>query len=198
MLKDYTGDSLDPVPLLYQTGYLTIVDFDSIAREYTLGFPNEEVKYGFVECLMPEFVADCGAGSGNDIFTLRRYIERGDLDSVRNVLTSLFANITYTLETDPFEHYFQAVIYIVFTLLGKFALCEMHTFSGRVDCKVETRDYIYLFEFKRDETAEAALRQINSKDYALPFVADNRKLYKIGVSFDSTSRKLVGWKTAEV
>ena len=197
MLKDYTGDSLDPVPLLYQTGYLTIVDFDSIAREYTLGFPNEEVKYGFVECLMPEFVADCGAGSGNDIFTLRRYIERGDLDSVRNVLTSLFANITYTLETAPFEHYFQAVIYIVFTLLGKFALCKMHTFSGRVDCKVETRDYIYLFEFKRDETAEAALRQINSKDYALPFVADNRKLYKIGVSFDSTSRKLVGWKTAE-
>ena len=66
MLKDYTGDSLDPVPLLYQTGYLTIVDYDSIAREYTLGFPNEEVKYGFVECLMPEFVADCGAGSATD------------------------------------------------------------------------------------------------------------------------------------
>ena len=66
MLKDYTGDSLDPVPLLYQTGYLTIVDFDRIGREYTLGFPNEEVKYGFVECLMPEFVADCGAGPAAD------------------------------------------------------------------------------------------------------------------------------------
>ena len=62
------------VPLLYQTGYLTIVAFDPVGREYTLAFPNEEVKYGFVECLIPEYVSDCGAGSGNDIFTLRRYI----------------------------------------------------------------------------------------------------------------------------
>ena len=196
MLKDYTGDSPDLVPLLYQTGYLTIADYDSVSREYTLAFPNEEVKYGFIECLMPEYVANCGAGSGKDIFTLRRYIEKGKLDDIRNVLTSLFASITYTLETDPFEHYFQAVIYLVFTLLGKFTLCEMHTYTGRIDCKVETRDYIYLFEFKRDEPAEAALQQIDSKDYALPFAADSRKLFKIGVSFDSATRKLTGWKVA--
>lgn len=197
MLKDYTGDGLDPVPLLYQTGYLTIADFDSIGHEYTLAFPNEEVKYGFVECLMPEYVADCGAGSGNDIFTLRRYIERGDLDNIINVLTSLFANITYTLDSDPFEHYFQAVTYLTFTLLGKFAACEMHTYTGRIDCKLETRDYIYLFEFKRDETAAAALRQIDSRDYALPFVADSRKLIKIGISFDSEKRKLADWEVGE-
>ena len=197
MLKDYTGDSLDPVPLLYQTGYLTIADFDRIGREYTLAFPNEEVKYGFVECLMPEYVADCGAGSGNDIFTLRRYVEKGDLDNIKNVLASLFANITYTLDSDPFEHYFQAVIYLTFTLLGKFTLCEMHTYTGRIDCKVETRDYIYLFEFKRDETAEAALKQIDAKDYALPFVADSRELIKIGVAFDSQQRKLIGWEVAK-
>ncbi|MBR1796569.1 MAG: ATP-binding protein [Clostridiales bacterium] len=197
MLKDYTGDNPDPVPLLYQTGYLTIADFDRVGREYTLAFPNEEVKYGFVECLMPEYVADCGAGSGNDIFTLRRYIERGDLVNIRNVLTSLFANITYTLESDPFEHYFQAVIYLTFTLLGKFAVCEMHTYTGRIDCKVETKDFIYLFEFKRDETAEEALKQIDTNDYALPFVADSRKLIKIGVSFDSSTRMLVGWKVAD-
>ena len=195
MLKDYTGDGLDPVPLLYQTGYLTIADYDRIGREYTLSFPNEEVKYGFVECLMPEYVSDCGAGSGNDIFTLRRYIERGELDNIKRVLISLFANITYTLESDPFEHYFQTVIYLVFTLLGKFAVCEMHTYTGRIDCKVETRDYIYLFEFKRDDTAEAALMQIDSKDYGLPFAADSRELIKVGVSFDSASRKLVGWET---
>ena len=95
-----------------------------------------------------------------------------------------------------FEHYFQAVIYLAFTLLGKLVVCELHTFTGRIDCKVETRDYIYLFEFKRDETAEAALEQIERKDYALPFVADSRRLIKIGVSFDSASRKLVGWKVA--
>lgn len=194
MLKDYTGDSPDPIPLLYQTGYLTIVDYDSSVREYTLAFPNEEVKYGFVENLIPEYVTDCGAGSGNDIFTLRRYIEQGELDKIRNVLTSLFANITYTLDSDPFEHYFQAVIYLVFTLLGKFTLCEMHTFTGRIDCKVETKKYIYLFEFKRDDTPEAALEQIGSREYALPFVADSRELFKIGVSFDSGTRKLSGWR----
>lgn len=197
MLKDYTGEGVDPVPLLYQTGYLTIVDYDKVGHEYTLSFPNEEVKYGFIESLMPAFVPDSSAGSGNDIFTLRRYIEQGKLDDIKNVLTSLFAGITYTLETDPFEHYFQAVIYLVFTLLNKFVCCEMHTFSGRIDCKVETRDYIYLFEFKRDDTAKAALDQIDSNEYTLPFVADSRKLYKIGVSFDSTTRMLTDWDVRE-
>ena len=97
----------------------------------------------------------------------------------------------------PFEHYFQSVIYLVFTLLGKYALCEMHTFSGRIDCKVETKDYVYLFEFKRDDTAKAALEQIESKEYTLPFIADTRKVFRIGVSFDSATRKLVGWEVGE-
>ena len=194
VLKDYTGDNLNPVPLLYQTGYLTIADYDAKKKRYTLCFPNEEVKYGFLESLMPSYVPNATAGSGLDIFTLDEYIENGNLDQIRDVLTALFANITYTAETDPFEHYFQSVLYVVFTLLGKFALCEMHTYSGRIDCKVETADYIYLFEFKRDDSAEAALAQIDTKEYALPFAADTRKLFKIGVSFDSKTRKLVGWK----
>ncbi|WP_051656447.1 PD-(D/E)XK nuclease domain-containing protein [Butyrivibrio sp. AE3004] len=73
----------------------------------------------------------------------------------------------------------------------------MHTYTGRIDCKVETEDYIYLFEFKRDESAEEALNQIDDKDYALSFVADSRKLFKIGVSFDSEERKLIGWEVSE-
>ena len=79
-------------------------------------------------------------------------------------------------------------------LLGKFTLCEMHTYTGRIDCKVETKKYIYLFEFKRDAAPEAALEQIDSRDYALAFVADSRKLFKIGVSFDSGTRRLAGWR----
>ena len=194
LIKDYTGEGNDPVPLLYQTGYLTIADYDRENREYTLSFPNEEVKYGFVESLISEYVPDCNAGSGMDVFSLRRYVENGDLEGIKNVLTALFAGITYTIETDPFEHYFQAVIYLVFTLLGKSVLCEMHTFSGRIDCKVETKNYIYLFEFKRDDSAENALAQIEEKDYTLPFVADSRQLFKIGVNFDSGTRKLSGWE----
>ena len=196
VLKDYTGDYFDPVPLLYQTGYLTISKYDREVREYTLSFPNEEVKYGFIESIVREYVADYGPGHGNDIFTLRRYIENAKLDDIRKVLTSLFASITYTLESDPFEHYFQSVIYLVFTLLGKFAECEMHTYTGRIDCRVLSKNYIYLFEFKRDESADSVLKQIDTKDYALPFIADSRKLFKIGVSFDSQTRKIVGWEVA--
>ena len=193
VLKDYTGDTLDLVPLLYQTGYLTICEYNRQRKRYTLGFPNEEVKYGFIESLIPSYIPRATAGNSLDIFTFDEYVENGNLEGIKNVLTALFASITYTNEADPFEHYFQTVIYLVFTLLGKFTICEMHTFNGRIDCKVETRNYIYLFEFKRDDTAEAALTQINSKDYALPFKADSRRLFKIGVSFDSSARRLADW-----
>lgn len=134
---------------------------------------------------------------GTDVFTLRRYIIHGELESIKNVLTALFARITYTTKDDPFEHYFQTVIYLVFTLLGQFAECELHTFMGRIDCKVETDKFIYLFEFKRDKTADEALAQIEDKSYTLPFAADNRKVYKIGVSFDTEKRMLSDWKVIE-
>lgn len=196
-LKDYTVDSLDLIPLLYQSGYLTIADYNAQRRRYTLAFPNEEVKYAFLESLMPAYVPSATAGNGLDIFTLEDHIENGKLDEIRDFLTSLFANIPYTSTDTTFEHYFQSVIYLVFTLLGQFAECEMHTFSGRIDCRVQTQKFIYLFEFKRDESAEKALQQINAKDYTLSFLADSRKLYKVGVSFDSEKRILADWKVEE-
>lgn len=197
ILKDYTGDNIDTVPLLFQTGYLTISGYDRRLKRYTLQFPNDEVKYGFLESLMPAFVPKATAGNGLDIFTLTVYVENGELDKIRDVLTALFANIPYTIEKAPFEHYFQSVIYIVFTLLGKFSACEMHTFNGRIDCKVETSKFIYLFEFKRDSAALEALKQIDEKDYAIPFIADKRKLFKICVSFDSYQRMLSDWIVSE-
>ena len=197
MLSDYRADNPDPVPLLYQTGYLTIADYDRAIREFTLTFPNEEVKYGFLESLMSEYAPDTSAGSGTDIFTLRRCAIRGDLEGIRNILTALFASIPYTQERDPFEHYFQSVIYLVFTLLGHYTRCEMHTFTGRVDCVLETEKYVYLFEFKRDDTVEAALQQIEEMQYALPYAADPRTLYRVGVTFDSEQRILNGWKVQE-
>ena len=196
-LKDYTGDTLDLVPLLYQTGYLTIADYDKKRRRYTLCFPNDEVKYGFIESLLKYYVPKATPGNGLDIFTLDDYIENGQLDKIRDVLTGLFASITYTREDDPFEQYFQSVVYLLAILLGRYVDCERQIYDGRIDLCIRTDKYIYLFEFKRDDTAEAALAQIDTKDYALPYIADERKLYKIGVTFDSKSRKLVGWKVAE-
>ena len=197
MLSDYRADNPDPVPLLYQTGYLTIQDYDRKGDYYSLGVPNTEVQYGLLESLMPEYMFRPEAASGKDIITLKQYAENGDLDGIHDVLTALFSSLPYTTEEIPFEHYFQSIVYIVFTLLGKYTQCEVHSVRGRADCIVETRQYVYLFEFKRDGTAEDALRQIKEKGYALPYASDSRKIIKIGVSFDSKTRALSDWKTEE-
>ncbi len=196
-LKDYTGDTLDPIPLLYQSGYLTISDYNPKMRRYVLAFPNDEVRYAFLESLVPVYIPKANAANGLDIFTLDEYVENGDLEGIRNVLTGLFANISYTTNNPVFEHYFQTVIYVVFTLLGRYVITEQQTYKGRIDCKVETEHFIYLFDFKLDKTAEEALKQIDTNDYQLSFSADKRKLFKIGVSFDSKERKLADWKVAE-
>ena len=193
-VSDYRADNPDLVPLLYQTGYLTITGYDRISREFSLSYPNEEVKYGFLESLLPEYAPGSFAGHGTDIFSLKRCVERGDLEEIKNILTAIFASIPYTQERDPFEHYFQTVIYLVFTLLGHYTQCEQHTYNGRIDCKVETESFSYLFEFKRDGTTDDALKQIDAMGYDLPFTADSRKLYKIGVTFDSGKRMLNGWE----
>lgn len=194
MLKDYRDDNPDPVPLLYQTGYLTIADVDAEKGAYILSFPNEEVKYGFLESLLPMYVGNVGAGSGKDILTLSKYVESGELDSIRSVFEALFAGIPYPTNETPFEHDFQSVFYITFTLLGQYVQCETHTNTGRIDCLIETKRFLYLFEFKRDDSAEAALRQIEEMHDALTYAADKRILYKIGVSFDSKTRRLADWK----
>lgn len=197
MLSDYRADNPDPLPLLYQTGYLTIVGYDRRGRVYTLAFPNDEVKYGFLESLLPEYTPDCRSGSGKDIFSLRRYVEKGDLEQVRETLAALFASIPYTQTKAPFEHYFQTVIYLVFTLLGQMVHCEAHSARGRADCVVETKDYVYIFEFKVDASADEALAQIEEKKYAAPYAADPRKRFKIGVNFSSETRNLMEWKVRE-
>ena len=195
MLSDYRADRGDLMPLLYQTGYLTIKGFDARKRRYTLGFPNEEVAYGMLENLMPEYAPVVSRGTGVDVFTFDDYLEEGNLEGIHNILIALFASIPYTSGADSFEHDFQSVIYILFTLLGQFVQCERHTWNGRIDCVVETKRYIYLFEFKRDGSAQEALNQIDSMGYDKPYAADPRKLFKIGVSFDSATRMLTDWKT---
>lgn len=194
MLKDYSDDNPDPIPLLYQTGYLTLFDYNAEDRAYTLGFPNREVQYGFMESLLPEYVGDIGAGSGKDILSLKRYVESGDLEGIHRVFAALFAGIPYPTNKDPFEHDFQSVFYITLTLLGQYVHCEQHTSSGRIDCVLETRQFVYIIELKRDASAIEALQQINDMHYADPYAADQRKLYKIGADFKSETRRLEEWE----
>lgn len=192
ILSDYRVENPDPVPLLYQTGYLTIKEC-SEESILTLGFPNEEVRYAFLQSLMPEYVNEYGTSTNKDIFTLKRYAEEGNTEGIKNVLTALFGSISYTTQEVPFEHYFQTVIYITFTLLRQYALCELHTSEGRIDCVVETKRFVYIFEFKRDKSSEEALKQIHENNYAVPYAADERRVYKIGVNFSSKTRQLEGW-----
>ena len=194
ILSDYRAENPDPIPLLYQTGYLTILDFDEDAGIYTLGFPNNEVRYGLLSSMMPAYMPNTNAALGKDVLSIRRYLESGDLEMLQYALTALYSGIPYTGNSVEYEAYFQSVIYILFTLLGQYVRCEVHSARGRADCIVETKNYIYLFEFKRDKSADEALEQIERNGYALPYAADPRKLYRIGVNFDSQSRNISDWK----
>ncbi len=193
-LSDYRADDPDPIPLLFQTGYLTISSYDSLLGEYELAVPNGEVKWGLFEELLPAWAPGYGAARGTDVFTLRRLVETGDTEGMRRVIAALFASIPYTHEDDPFENYFQAVLWLVFTLLGRYVACEVHQATGRVDCVVEARSHVYVIEFKRNGTAAEALAQIENKGYTAPFEADTRKLHRIGCAFDARTRLLAEWE----
>jgi hypothetical protein len=192
-LTDYRYENPDNLPLPYRPGYLTIIDYDDAADLYILGFPNREVKYSFLKSLLPEYAPIAVPSSGKDIYALRLCVNTGDTEGMGDILTALFASIPYTTGDAPFEHYFQSVLYIVFTLLGQFVQCEVHSSRGRADCIAETEQFVYIFEFKVDKPAQEALQQIEDKGYAAPFAADSRQVFKIGVSFDSEKRSLAEW-----
>ena len=193
-LTDYRIDNEDPVPLFYQTGYLTIKDFDKEFRSYALGYPNEEVKYGFLKSLAPYYLCAEKESRPLDVRNFVRDIRKGDTDSLRDRFTALFARLPYPSDEKIVEQNFQNVVYIVFMLMGQFVNAEIQSSRGRADCIVETDDYVYVFEFKRDSTADEALKQIEEKGYARPYAADKRKLLKIGVNFDSKERTVDDWK----
>ena len=192
-LSDYRADNPDPIPLFYQTGYLTIKGYDNKFDSYLLEYPNEEVKYSFIQSLSPSYLHR-EEKTPLDIRNFGRDIETADLDGIKNKLIEIFARLPYSNDEKYIERDFQNVVYIVFMLLGQFVHTELHTAIGRIDCIVEADKYIYIFEFKRDESADAALSQIEDKHYADIYAADTRDLYKIGINFDSASRTISEWK----
>ncbi|MBQ9206374.1 MAG: ATP-binding protein [Treponema sp.] len=194
-ISDYRPDNPDIVPLLYQSGYLTIKDYDERRERFVLGYPNDEVKYGFMNSLATEYLNLKRQSANNDIFAIDDAVEAGDTDTLRDQFISLFASLPYPAapSDNVFERDFQNVVYLVFYLLGQFVQVEQHSAKGRADCIVETDEYVYIFEFKRDDTAENALAQIDGAGYAKPYEADSRKLIKIGAVFSSTERTLTEW-----
>ena len=192
VLNSIDSTSDNPIPVIYQSGYLTIKGYDREFETYRLGFPNREVEEGFVKYLMPFYANINAVESSFEIQKFVREVRSGDYDSFFRRLQSFFADTPYELVRDLELHY-QNVLFIVFKLVGFYVKAEYHTSEGRVDLVLQTDKFIYVMEFKLNGTAEEALRQINEKHYALPFERDGRELFKIGVNFSAETRNIEKW-----
>ena len=190
--NEYRAESRNPIPLIYQSGYLTIKDYDEEFGNYILGFPNREVEEGFVKFLMPFYTRINKVESPFEIQQFVKEIRTGKPDAFLCRLQSFFADTPYEIIRDLEVHY-QNVLFIVFRLVGFYVKVEYHTSEGRVDLVLQTDRYIYVMEFKLDGTAEEALRQIEEKHYARPFEADSRQLFRIGINFDNKTRNIGEW-----
>lgn len=181
-----------PIPVIYQSGYLTIKDYDGEFGNYILGFPNREVEEGFIKFLMPFYTNVNKVESPFEIQQFVKEIRTGQPDAFLRRLQSFFADTPYELIRDLEVHY-QNVLFIVFRLVGFYVKAEYHTSEGRVDLVLQTDRYIYVMEFKLEGSAEEALQQIEAKHYARPFEADSRQLFKIGINFDNNTRNIERW-----
>ena len=186
----FTDDN--PIPVIYQSGYLTIKGYDKRFGIYTLGFPNREVEEGFMNFLLPFYSAVSKTRSPFEIKRFVTDVESGDINGFMERLQSFLADCPYELAKDVELHY-QNVLFIVFRLAGLYTKVEYHTSRGRIDLVLQTDSYVYVMEFKLDGTAEQALQQIEEKQYALPFAKDSRKVYTIGVNFSSKTRNIDKW-----
>ncbi|MDR2096357.1 MAG: ATP-binding protein [Treponema sp.] len=193
-LDDYRPEAPYPPSILYQSGYLTITGYNDKYDEYTLGFPNEEVKYGFLKSLLPGYAPRPRDIQGVFVKNFIKDLDRGDTEAFMNRLKGFFAGIPYELN-DKTERHYQMLMYVVFTLMGEFTQAEMRSAAGRADLVVATDTAVYCFEFKLTGrgTAEEALKQIDGRGYLVPFSAAGRKLVKVGAVFDPVTRTLGEW-----
>lgn len=181
--------SQDPVPVLYQTGYLTIKHYDRAFNTYTLDYPNEEVRQGFFNFLLPYYVIPESRGKTFVISTFVKEIRAGQADAFMLRLATLIAGIPYS-ERGSAEAHFQNAMYILFQLMGFYTVMEWRTSAGRIDLKVETDRLIYIFEFKVDSSSEAAMKQIEDKKYWEADTLSGKTVILIGSNFNTSTRTL--------
>ena len=186
---DYRADVERPLPMIYQSGYLTIKDYNRRNRRYRLDFPNNEVKNGFLPLIASSYLRP-KESTKSWIDDVVDALDSGDVEQLRKLMTSFLASIPYTErrkdDERERERYFHYTFYLILRMISGYTVYTEKTQSeGRVDCVVETPDYIYVIEFKLDGTAKEGIDQINQRGYAREYEADPRKLYKIAVNFSS-------------
>ena len=196
---DYKADVEKPLPMIYQSGYLTIKDADIETNSFLLDFPNDEVQKGFVTMIAADYLKS-KTEAANWTLKIVQALKAGDTEKLRKLFTSFLADIPYSMRRKEDERERERYFHYTFYLLMRMVSCytvmtEKQQSEGRVDCIVEVPGYVYIFEFKLDGTADEALQQIEDKGYARPYLADNRKLYRIGVSFSSETGTVEEWKT---
>lgn len=202
-LGDISEPEKDVVPILFQSGYLTLKAYDKRFKTYTLDFPNGEVRNGFLYSLLPQYTPAARDENTFSVSKFVRDIETNRIDSFLTRLKSLVAKIPYTQipveERDNLlEQQYQNVAFIIFTLMGFYVEVEQHFSEGRIDFVIKTATHIYIMEFKVGEgTADAALEQINEKHYAAPYLAEEKQIVKIGIGWSQETRNIDDWKIDE-
>ena len=193
-----TEDMQSILPLFYQSGYLTIKDYDPVVNLYRLGYPNEEVKVGLMRTLVPYYVTKNVNLTNNTAAKMYLALRKDDMDECLTLARAFFASIPYqegTLQDAPTsEGHFTAMLYVMFSFLNVYVYTQVRTAKGRMDILMKTDTTIYVMELKLDGTVEEALKQIDDKGYAIPYEADGRRIVKVGIRFSSEERTITAWK----
>ncbi len=193
-----------PMPLLYQSGYLTIASYDPLLKLYVLKIPNNEVRKGLIDCLMPIILKRTVADNNSLVTAMAKAIFSRDLGKALTALRSYIAKIPYDIITkeewecnESREAFYKLLIYMAFSMLNSIVDSEVKSVLGRADVVIQTNADIFVLELKVDDTAENALQQINSKGYTIPYEADGRKLTKCGISISSSARNITHWRATD-
>ena len=203
-LQTYRAVAQDTLPILFQAGYLTIKTYIPEARMYRLGFPNDEVRYGFLKNVLPAYSGLPFVETGKSVWKFVEDIREGNVEGVMERLKSIISGIAYdnfTAENLKLrEQNYQTAVYLVFALMGQFVQTEVHCSTGRADAVVITVDTVYIFEFKLsgNGSAEDALVQIKKNGYAAQHKADGKKIVLIGAGFEEATRTIKNWKVEQL
>ena len=195
-LTNFDFTRLNPITVLFQTGYLTVKKYVPEDLLYTLDYPNQEVRFSLEQLLMSIYLDDPLNESVPRVVNLRDALRRQDLDEVFNILNATLAEIPYDLWHNEDEHFFHALIHLTFSLLGTYIRSEVHSARGRCDAIVETADHLYAFEFKLDKSATEALQQIHDKGYLAPYADLAKTKIAVGANFSSKTKRIEEWLVA--